>query len=119
MKQGEMDAAEAGRAASCPSITFTVPRLVTGSGCPVTDHQVSSAPVRRTTKKRRNGASAQPMRIAMLGTVVVTWAVGATAQTPRPVVPGDSPAVREIDAPLNPQARHQARVARAAFACGA
>lgn len=63
-----MDAAEAGRAANCPSITFTVPRPVTGSGCPVTDHQASSAPVRRTTRKRRNGASAQPMRIAMLGT---------------------------------------------------
>ncbi len=68
MKQGDQDAAEAGRAGSCPAITFTVPRPATGSGCPVANHNGASAPVRRTTKKRRNGTSAQPMRIAMLGT---------------------------------------------------
>ncbi len=63
-----MDAAEPGRAETPRSITFTVPRPITGSGCPVTDHRASSVPAVRTTKRRRNGASADPMRIAVLGT---------------------------------------------------
>jgi glutamyl-tRNA reductase len=68
MKQGEVDATEAGRAGDCPSVTFTVPRPTTGAGCPVTDRGPASAPPVRTSKRRRNGSSDHPMRIAVLGT---------------------------------------------------
>ena len=67
MKQGDQGTAAARRAGILPPSSFTVPRPLSGNGCPMANHEAPTA-IAPATRRGRQPKPSQRMRIAMLGT---------------------------------------------------